>query len=107
MTDEQRKQVEDTALALERIINVMGNSEMTDGLVDCLQFMHRTLVQSFTSKVIIRYVQKMAENYRNNWYDDRDKAACAVCATMWDAIVKEYHMDEECVKKYGFNLPLI
>ena len=95
MTGKQRKQVQDTAIALERIINTMGNSEMTDGLVNSLQFMHRTLIQSFTSRVIIRYVQKMAENYKNNWYDGRDRAACEACSVMWNALVKEYHINEK------------
>ena len=107
LNEEQKTKIENLARGLEDIINVMGNSEATEGLVNNLLFMHRTLVQSFTSKVIIRYVQRMAENYRNGWYDGRDMAACKACSVMWDALIKAYDLDEEYIKKYGFELPLI
>ena len=69
--------------------------------------MHRTLVQSFTSRFVIKFVMALADNYANGRYDLRDEAACKACATMKDAIVKAYDLDEESVRKYGFNLPLI
>jgi hypothetical protein len=107
LNEEQKTKIENLAHEIEDIINVMGNSETTDGLVDNLLFMHRTLVQSFTSKVIIRYVQRMAQNYKNGWYDDRDMAASKACSVMWDALVKMCGLDEEYLKKYRFELPLI
>ena len=107
MNHEQEKQVENVALEIERIINVMGNGETTNALVDKLTRMHRTLVQSFTSQVVIQFIRKMADNYKNGWYDLRDEAACKSCSAMWDALVKAYDLDEEFIKKYGFNLPLI
>lgn len=107
LTDEQKNKIENIAREVEDVINVMGNSEATDGLVNNLLFMHRTLIQSFTSKVIIRFVQRMAESYRNGWYDGRDEAACKACETMWHSLIKAYDLDEEFIKKYGFNLPLV
>ena len=107
LTDEQKNKIENIAREVEDVINVMGNSEATDGLVNNLLFMHRTLIQSFTSKVIIRFVQRMAESYMNGWYDGRDEAACKACATMWNALIKAYDFDAEHVQKYGFNLPMI
>lgn len=107
LTEEQKEKIENIAREIEGIINVMGNSETTDGLVSNLLFMHPTLIQSFTSKVIIRFVQRMAESYRNGWYDGRDEAACKACETMWNSLIKAYNLDEEFIKKYGFNLPLI
>ena len=107
MTDERKTKIENLARGLEDIINATGNSEETDGLVNCLLFMHRSLVQSFTSKVIIRYIQRMAENYANGWYDLRDESACKACATMWDALLNDSDLDEEHIKKHGFELPLI
>ena len=107
MTAEKTNQIENAAIELERIVNVMGTDEATDLLVDKLTRMHRTLVQSFASKVVIKFIMKLAENYANGWYDLRNEAACKACAVMKDAIMKEYHLDEDFIQKYGFNLPLI
>ena len=107
MNAEKIEQVNNVALELERIVNAMGTDEATDFLVDKLSYMHRTLVQSFTSKVIIKFILKLAENYENERYDLRNKAACKACKTMKDAIIKEYNLDEDFIKKYGFSLPLI
>jgi hypothetical protein len=107
LTAEKTKQIENVALELERIVNAMGTDEATDLLVDKLSRMHRTLVQSFASKVIIKFILKLAENYESGWYDLRNEAACKACKTMKDAIIKAYNLDEDFIKKYGFNLPLI
>jgi hypothetical protein len=107
MNADKIEQIDNVALELERIVNVMGTDEATDLLVDKLSRMHRTLVQSFASKVIIKFIMKLAENYDNGWYDLRNEAACKACKTMKDAIIKAYNLDEDFIKKYGFNLPLI
>lgn len=107
MNADKIEQVNNVALELERIVNAMGTDEATDLLVDKLTYMHRTLVQSFTSKIVIKFILKLAENYENGRYDLRNEAACKACKMMKDAIINAYNLDEDFIKKYGFNLPLI
>lgn len=107
MTGEQIDKVNETALELERMVNVMGSGETLAALAEKMTYMHRTLVQSFTSAFVIAFVRKMAENYKNGYYDGRDEAACKACAAMWDALLKQFNLDEEFISKYGFSLPLI
>ena len=88
---------------IENMVNVFGGYEDAQYVVDRLTSMHRTLVQSYTSKFIISFIKKMAGMYRNGCYDGRDKAACQFCSIMWEALCKELNWDVDS----DMRLPMI
>jgi hypothetical protein len=51
---------------------------------------HRTLQQRFCGKFVMNYIRKMALNYKNEIYDDRNECAVKCCNVMWEALKAEY-----------------
>lgn len=86
------EELDKIAEGIEASVNVMGTSS-TDSmsyLVDKMLCMHRTLNQSFTSKFILQFIKRMAENYENGYYDARNEAACKICSEMWSLLKSKY-----------------
>ena len=81
--------INETILNLEKVVNAMPNTANTEAVVTGLMWMHRTLNQAFTGKIVFRFIQRMADNYRNNNYDARNEAACRICSLLWDTLEKE------------------
>lgn len=81
--------VNETILNLEKVVNAMPNTANTESVVTGLMRMHRTLNQAFTGKIVFRFIQRMADIYRDNNYDARNEAACRICSLLWDVLEKE------------------
>ena len=86
--------VDDLALRIERFTNRYGARKDLNDLAVKMTQMHRTIVQSFTGGFILAFVKKMAENYRNGKYDDRDKMSAHLCDDMWYAIEDKYNLGD-------------
>ena len=92
------------ATALERAINSFGSGEGSAYIVDKMLSMHRTLNQKFTGEIILPFIREMAKKYDAQRYDLRNEAACKICRVMWDAVKKEYGIEND---SDDFGLPLI
>lgn len=86
--------VNDLARRIERLTNRYGARKDLNDLADMITNMHRTLVQSFAGGFILRFVKKMADNYREGKYDDRDKKTAVLCDEMWNAIEDKYNLGD-------------
>lgn len=77
---------------IEDSVNMMGTASTysMSYLVDKMLCMHRTLIQSFTSKFIIQFIKRMAENYEKGYYDARNEVACKICSEMWNLLKSKY-----------------
>lgn len=95
------KKMDEIAEGIEDTVNVMGTDphDNMEYLANKMLNLHRTLNQSFTSKFILKFIKKMAENYKQGFYDARNEWACRLCNEMWD-VVSEHYGNE-------INLPLI
>lgn len=78
---------------IESIVNQMGNTDDTNYIANHLAHMHRTLNQSFVSKIILPFLREMHFKYESNNFDLRDEAACKVCSLLWKKMC-----DEHCLK---------
>lgn len=85
-----KENAEMAATAMERTMNQFGGREDAELVVSHLLNMHRTLNQTFTSRVVLRFVQEMAKRYTSGRMDARNESACKICRVMWDAVKKEY-----------------
>lgn len=86
------EELDKIAEGIEDSVNVMGTTS-TDSmsyLVNKMLYMHRTLNQSFTSKFIIQFIKRMAENYEKGYYDARNEVACKICSEMWNLLKSKY-----------------
>lgn len=75
---------------LESIINQMCNTEDTNHIVNHLICMHKTLNQSFVSKIILPFLREMHFKYESNNFDGRNECACEVCSLMWKKMCDEH-----------------
>lgn len=75
---------------LESIINQFCNTEDTNYIVNHLTYMHRTLNQSFVSKIILPFLREMHFKYESNSFDGRNEAACKICSLMWKKMCDEH-----------------
>lgn len=75
---------------LESVINQMCNTEDTDHIVNHLVCMHRTLNQSFVSKIILPFLREMYFKYETNKFDARNECACKICSLMWKKMCEEH-----------------
>ena len=78
--------IKTAALEAECAINSFSCTEDTEYFVNEMLNLHRTLNQSFTGKVVIRFVQEMAKRYREGRYDGRNEVSCRLCNIMWEAL---------------------
>ena len=81
------------AKALEEAVNIGGAEENMAYVCAAMLNLHRTLNQSFAGKMVIPFIRKMAENWENGDYDDRNREACRLCSVMWDALKAECTID--------------
>lgn len=86
VSDKAKQVAED----LESIINQMCNAEDTNHIVNHLIYMHRTLNQSFVSKIILPFLREMHLKYESNSFDGRNESACKVCSLMWKKMCDEH-----------------
>ena len=93
---------ETAAIALERTVNSFGSDENSKYIVEKMLTMHRTLNQKFTGEIILPFIREMAKKYDAKGYDLRNEAACKICRVMYDAVKKEYGIEDD-----DFRLPLI
>ena len=99
-----RENAETAAAELERTINSLGGEENAMVIVRKMLFMHRTLNQSFTSRIIIPFIREMAKFYTDGRYDVRNHEACRICRIMYDALKAEYGRQGD---DDGIALPMI
>lgn len=78
---------------IESIVNQMGNTDDTKYIVNHLVYMHKTLNQSFVSKIILPFLREMNIEFESKNFDLRNEAACRVCSCMWKRMC-----DEHCLK---------
>ncbi len=86
---------ETAATALENAMNQYGGREDAEHIVSHLLYMHRTLNQAFTSRIVLRFVQEMAKMYSAGRHDVRNEAACKMCREMWDKVKEVYYLDSD------------
>lgn len=95
---------ETAATALERVVNQFGGKEDSDHIVNHLLSMHRTLQQSFVSRIIIPLVREMAMRHSEGRCAPRNETACKVCRVMYDALKAEYGKEGD---DEDFALPMV
>ena len=86
------EELDKIAKGIEDSVNVMGSdsNDSMSYLVDKMLWMHRTLNQSFTSKFILQFIKRMAENFEKNCYDARNESACKICWEIWGVLKNTY-----------------
>ena len=102
----EEKNAKSVALDLERLMNSFSCTPDTEEFVGEMLNLHRTLNQVFTGKIVLRFIQRMAENYRKERYDGRNELSCKICNLLWEALKNN---------EYGYefrndtlpNLPMI
>ena len=88
---------------IESIVNQMGNTDDTNYIVNHLVYMHRTLNQSFVSKIIFPFLREMNIKFESKNFDERNEVACRVCSRMWKRMC-----DDHCLEyKSNPTLPSI
>lgn len=83
---------ETAATALVIAMNQCGGREDAEYIVSHLLYMHPTLNQAFTSRIVLRFVQEMAKMFSAGRYDARNEAACKLCREMWDKVKEVYDL---------------
>lgn len=101
MGDESK--VENARQVLEDMTNVFGCRKDLEDLANKMAYMHRTLVQSFTSGFVIPFVRELARMKRNDRFDGRNQTACEACLAMCEALEAKYGIGESD----DFALPCI
>ncbi len=94
---------ETAAKAMERAVNQFGGQEDAEYIVQHLCSMHRTLNQSFVSRIILPFVRQMAMHYDTGCCDARNESACKACFLMWEALKAEYGIEDGA----DFSLPMV
>lgn len=82
----EKKTAKSIALDLERLMNSYGCTPDTEEFVGEMLNLHPTLNQVFTGKIVLRFIQRMAENYRKERYDGRNELSCRICNLLWEAL---------------------
>lgn len=100
---ENESKVENARKILEDMTNVFGCRTDLEALANKMAYMHRTLVQSFTSGFIIPFVRELAHMKRNGRFDGRNQSACEACLSMCEALEAKYEIGEAD----DFSLPCI
>jgi hypothetical protein len=77
-------------LEISKMINNFNCTEDVCDMLSVLLNEHRTLQQRFCGKFVMNYIRKMALNYKNEIYDDRNECAVKCCNVMWEALKAEY-----------------
>ena len=91
---ENESKVENARKILEDMTNVFGCRTDLEALANKMAYMHRTLVQSFTSGFIIPFVRELARMKRNGRFDGRNQSACEACLAMCEALESKYDIGE-------------
>ena len=92
MANEEK--IEKAREVLEDMTNVYGCRTDLEALANRMARMHRTLVQSFTSGLVIPFVRELARMKRTDRFDGRNQAACEACLAMCEALEAKYGIGE-------------
>lgn len=94
MTTKKDDKVAEAASILEEITNVYGCHHSLEALANKMASMHRTLVQSFTGGFVIPFIREMARKFREERFDERNKASSEACDEMAKALEAKYDIGE-------------
>ncbi len=94
LSDALKYDVQNLADRIETFTNRFGVAGELKQLAINMTGRHRTLVQSFTSGFVLQFIKKMAENFRADRFDDRNKQAANVCDDMWKVVEGKYGLKE-------------
>ena len=77
---------ETAAKAIVEAVNMGGSAENMAHVCAAMLNTHPTLNQMLTGTLVIPFIRKMAANWENGDYDERNKEACRLCSIMWDSL---------------------
>jgi len=110
MIDEERKveRCEELANALTKMVNVCGNDDTAERLIDALLRQHRSLQQRFFDRFVLGFIEKVANIRKSSGTDGRNVEMKNVCDEIFKALEgsNKAFVDADGVKRI-YGLPLV
>lgn len=110
MIDEERKseRCEELANELTKMVNVCGNDDTAERIIDALLRQHRSLQQRFFDRFVLGFIEKVANIRKSSGTDGRNVEMKNVCDEIFKALEgsNKAFVDADGVKRI-YGLPLV